>query len=233
MAAGSHFEHVSGAWPTFMEFDHESPTSVVLSSTAHLLNGSAGTSTTVGSNWIMSEDDAVEDQAYLGRIVKSLRQISTAAGESGNEAAIEFYSAGAQGTLNGDLQGGLLFSPAGYQGGACLEDQEYHACAFAVNYGGAAFALNGLTVNQGAASGNTLTVNGPAAVTGTMTLSGTLQLKNVAYASLPTGCAAGQELYVTNGRNPGEAAGAGTGTVAFCNKNAAWLATSTGSAVTN
>ena len=232
MAAGSHFEHVSGGWPTFMEFDHEAPTSVILSSTAHYLGGYAGTTTTGGNNWIMSEDDAYEDGAGPGRLVRSLRQISTAAGENGNEAAIEFYSGGKQNTTNGDLQGGLLFSPSGYQGGGCLESQ-YNRCGLAVNYGGAAFALNSLTINLGAANGNALTVNGAAAVTGAETVGGALRLENVALASLPTGCFPGQEVYVTDGRNPSEASGAGTGTVAFCNKNAAWLATTTGVAVTH
>ncbi len=233
MAAGSHFEHVSGGWPTFMAFDHELPTSVILSSTAHYLGGFAGTSPTVGTNWVMSEDDAYEDGAGPGRLVTSVRQISTATGENGNEAAIEFYSGGAQGTLNGDLQGGLLFSPSGYQGGACLESQKYKSCSLAVDYPGDAYALNSLTVSLGTASGNSLTVNGSAAVTGAETVGGTLRLENVALASLPTGCSPGQEVYVTDGRNPGEASGAGTGTVAFCNKNAAWFATTTGAAVTH
>ena len=232
MATSSHFEHVSGGWPKFMIFDHESPTSVILSSTGHYLGGYGGTNTTVGDNWIMSEDDAYEDGAGPGRLVRSVRQISTAAGENGNEGAIEFYGGGPQNTLSGDLQGGLLFSPAGYQGGGCLESQ-YKGCGVAINANGAAFALNSLKVNLGAARGNALTVNGAAAVTGAETVGGTLRLESVALASLPTGCSSGQEVYVTDGRNPGEASGAGTGTVAFCNKNAAWLATTTGAAVTH
>ncbi len=57
-------------------------------------------------------------------------------------------------------------------------------------------------------------------------------LKSYLMAQLPARCVAGQTAFVSDGRNPGEAAAAGTGTIAFCNTAAHWFATSSGRAVT-
>ena len=57
-------------------------------------------------------------------------------------------------------------------------------------------------------------------------------LRSYPMAQLPAHCVAGQTAFVSDGRNPGEAAAAGTGTTAFCNTAAHWFATSSGRAVT-
>ena len=74
--------------------------------------------------------------------------------------------------------------------------------------------------------------DGMAKFTG-LTVSGPVQLAIETLRTLPTICKAGQEVFVSDGRNPGEGAGNGSGTVAFCNMSRAWLATSTGHAVQN
>ena len=58
-------------------------------------------------------------------------------------------------------------------------------------------------------------------------------LSSYAVARLPAGCVAGQMAFASDGRNPGEAASAGTGTTVFCNKASRWFATSSGAAVTD
>ena len=60
-----------------------------------------------------------------------------------------------------------------------------------------------------------------------------LGLKSYTVASLPGECIAGQTAFASDGRNPGEAASAGTGTAVFCNTSLHWLATSSGGIVTN
>ena len=66
---------------------------------------------------------------------------------------------------------------------------------------------------------------------GKTSFSGPIQLQIVHAAALPSSCLPGQELYVQDGRNPGEAPAAGTGTLAFCNKNSVWLASASGTPV--
>lgn len=60
---------------------------------------------------------------------------------------------------------------------------------------------------------------------------GGLALASVTMANLPTSCQAGTEYFVTDARNTGEATGAGTGAIAYCNSKAAWMVN--GSAITN
>ena len=64
-------------------------------------------------------------------------------------------------------------------------------------------------------------------------VNGQMQLAIRALRTLPADCSAGQEIFVSDGRNPGEATSKGSGTVAFCNRSGSWLATSTGIAVRN
>ena len=68
---------------------------------------------------------------------------------------------------------------------------------------------------------------------GNFTTSGAVKPGSYTVAALPAGCIAGQMAYASNGRNPSEAAGAGTGTTVFCNSASHWFATSSGAAVTN
>ena len=69
------------------------------------------------------------------------------------------------------------------------------------------------------------------ALLGKTVFTGPVQLQSVQSSALPASCIPGQEIYVQDGRNPGENAGSGTGTVAFCNKNLIWFASSSGSPV--
>ena len=66
-----------------------------------------------------------------------------------------------------------------------------------------------------------------------LTVTGPVKLVNTISTKLPLNCEAGQEIFVSDGRNPGEEKGAGSGTVAFCNKLHVWLATTTGHTVKN
>jgi hypothetical protein len=74
--------------------------------------------------------------------------------------------------------------------------------------------------------------DGGAGVSGPLTVAGVVQFARYAVSSLPTGCTGGQTAFAINGRNNGEAAGAGTGLTVTCNSAAAWLAPWSGLAVT-
>ena len=51
---------------------------------------------------------------------------------------------------------------------------------------------------------------------------GGFNLGALTVSNLPTSCNAGAALYATNGRNPGEASGAGTGVPVFCHSGNSW-----------
>ncbi len=78
----------------------------------------------------------------------------------------------------------------------------------------------------------TINADGSADFAG-LTVTGPIKLMTRNLQTLPTRCEAGQEVFVSDGRNPGEATGQGSGTVAFCNRLRIWLASSTGHAVVN
>jgi len=52
----------------------------------------------------------------------------------------------------------------------------------------------------------------------------TVAFKNVTKSQLPATCTVGAQLFVTDGRNSGEAAGAGSGTEAYCTNKQVWYA---------
>ena len=70
-------------------------------------------------------------------------------------------------------------------------------------------------------------------VLGNTKFSNPVQLASYKLSAVPTNCEPGQEIYVSDGRNPNESAGKGSGTPAFCNGLHTWLAVTSGAAVAN
>jgi hypothetical protein len=72
-----------------------------------------------------------------------------------------------------------------------------------------------------------------------VTFQGAAQLFSLTYSQLVVGCTAGQVVFVSDGRKPGEAAGAGTGSPAVCtpvsrgSATMAWYSLFSGTAVAN
>ena len=131
-----------------------------------------------------------------------------AGGSSNSTAAMDIQGAGAKW-----LDGILMFQSAIVNDAFTLRNNSQQAVAAIHQDGSALFSK--------------VTSSGP------IITSSTLQLASYTFSILPLSCATGQEVFVTDGRNPGESAGNGSGTPAFCNNKLKWYAVSTGAAVTN